>query len=90
MDQAGFRSREEAVAQSTALYEVLRRREIVGDTTFVTFIDLKKAYDTVPHEALFAMLERGYGFGRESKLMSFLRSLYRTSLISIDTPDGSS
>ncbi|OMJ14278.1 Transposon TX1 protein [Smittium culicis] len=51
-EQAGFRSREECVAQATALYEVVRRKKISGLSTWIGFIDFAKAYDRVPHQAL--------------------------------------
>ena len=54
--QAGFRRREECVTQAVCVIEILQRRKIMGQTTFATFIDLKKAYDMVPHGALFAKL----------------------------------
>ncbi|OMJ10422.1 hypothetical protein AYI70_g10339, partial [Smittium culicis] len=42
-EQAGFRSREECVAQATTLYEVVRRRKISGLSTCIGFIDFEKA-----------------------------------------------
>ncbi|OMJ17200.1 Transposon TX1 uncharacterized, partial [Smittium culicis] len=44
-EQAGFRSREECVAQATTLYEIVRRRKISGLSTWIGFIDFAKAYD---------------------------------------------
>ncbi|TPX40863.1 hypothetical protein SeMB42_g05835, partial [Synchytrium endobioticum] len=52
--QAGFRSREECVAQTVALWDVCERRRAVGKPTYALFVDFQKAYDTVPHGALFA------------------------------------
>ena len=52
-EQGGFRKREEAVAQATALAEIVRRRWIKGKVTYGAFIDFKKAYDRVYHEHLF-------------------------------------
>ena len=46
-EQSGFRKREEAVAQATALAEIVRRRWIKGKATYGAFIDFKKAYDSV-------------------------------------------
>ena len=83
-EQAGFRSREECVAQAASLMEILTRRRTTGETTYMAFIDFKKAYDMVPHEALFAKLEWA---GFNGKFMEFLRGLYRTSTM---TPRGTS
>ncbi|TPX41100.1 hypothetical protein SeMB42_g04277 [Synchytrium endobioticum] len=56
MAQAGFRSREEFVAQAVALWDVCERRRAVGKPTYALFVDFQKAYDTMPHGALFAKL----------------------------------
>ncbi|OMJ08862.1 LINE-1 reverse transcriptase-like protein, partial [Smittium culicis] len=50
--QAGLRRGEEAMAQVVSLYDILSRRRVAKKETFVAFIDFKKAYDTVPIEAL--------------------------------------
>ena len=55
-EQAGFRTREQCVGQAIALYEIVRRRQINKLPTFALFIDLKKAYDSVPHQALMVKL----------------------------------
>jgi hypothetical protein len=44
------------MGQGISLMEVLTRRRAVGRPSFVTFIDLKAAFDTVPNQALFARL----------------------------------
>lgn len=72
-EQAGFRSREECVGQIASLFEITTRRRTLGERTYIAFIDLRKAYDMVPHEALFAKLEWA-GFG--GSFLSFIRNLY--------------
>eukprot|EP01138_Halocafeteria_seosinensis_P001156 gb/GECG01001182.1/.p1 GENE.gb/GECG01001182.1/~~gb/GECG01001182.1/.p1 ORF type:complete len:791 (+),score=62.57 gb/GECG01001182.1/:1-2373(+) len=62
--QAGFRKLEECPGQVVALYELLKRRQLNGDPSYILFVDLKKAYDTVPHGALFVKL-RKYGVSAE-------------------------
>ncbi len=43
-EQAGFRSREECMAQVVAFYEqVICRRSLASKNTFVAFVDFKKA-----------------------------------------------
>ena len=56
-EQAGFRSREEAIAQFIAMQEVIRRRWAYGTDTLGVFINFKKAYDRVHHSTLFRVLE---------------------------------
>lgn len=72
-EQAGFRSREECIGQVISLLEITTRRRTLGERTYLAFIDLKKAYDMVPHEALFAKLEWA---GFDGTFVAFLRSLY--------------
>lgn len=83
--QAGFRTREECVTQVACVVETIQRRRICGRPTYVVFVDLKKAYDTVPHEGLFAKL---YRFGIRGRCLNFLRSLYRSSTIRVRIGGG--
>lgn len=83
-EQAAFRSREECVAQATALFEILQRRSRT-DTTFVCFVDVRKAYDTVPHEALLRKLELA---GVHGNALRFIRTLYGGSLARVRTSWG--
>ena len=80
--QAGFRRREECMTQVGSLYEVCQRRSIRGERTYLLFVDVKKAYDTVPHEALFAKLHR---YGVRGRLLQYLRTLYASSRFIIRT-----
>ncbi|RMH19190.1 MAG: hypothetical protein D6698_06070 [Gammaproteobacteria bacterium] len=82
-EQAGFRSREECLGHIVALYEVLRRRQIMQLPSYLAFIDLKKAYDTVPHGALFHKLEK---IGVRGKCLRFIQNLYRHSSVSFRAP----
>ena len=68
--QAGFRQSEECVTQVAWVMEIIQSRRIMGEPTYVVFVDLKKAYDTVPLEALFAKLSRFWIRGR---CLAFLR-----------------
>ena len=84
--QAGFRHREECVTQVACVVEIIQRRRIVQEPTYVVFVDLKKAYDTVPHEALFAKLSR---FGIRGRCLAFIRALYQSSTIRVRVGGGS-
>jgi len=79
-EQAGFRSQEECVGQAVTLYEICRRRQVRGLDTWLLFLDISKAYDSVRHELLMAKLEK-LGFG--GKLMVFLRSIYGSAKIGV-------
>lgn len=78
--QAGFRSKEEAITQAACVIEALQRRRIAGWDTYAIFIDLRKAYDTVPHQALFAKLRR---FGVQGRCLHFIQQLYAASTLSV-------
>ena len=72
-EQAGFRSKEECLTQVVAFYEVICRRSLDDKNTFVAFVDFKKAYDLVPHEAALEKLRLS---GLHGLCLNFLASLY--------------
>ena len=82
-EQAGFRYREECAAQLAALSEIVTRRKEAGLDTAHAYIDLKAAYDSVPHQALFAKM-RWLGFPEE--IVSAIEFTYKHSetVISLD------
>ena len=75
-EQAGFRWREECSAQAAALVEAVQRRREKRRMTFLMFVDLSKAYDIVPHEAMLAKLDQ---IGIRGRMLSFIRALYESS-----------
>jgi exonuclease III len=85
--QAGFRQLEECVTHAACFVEILQRRRLMGLPTFALFVDLKKAYDMVPHAAMFAKLRR---FGIRGKCYKFLVELYRRSTIRVRVGSGPS
>lgn len=72
-EQAGFRTREECVAQATALYEAVIRRSNIGKATYAVFIDFAKAYDKVPH---MGMLRKLKSIGIKGHLFKVIEALY--------------
>ena len=84
-EQAGFRPREEAVAQAAALVEILQRRNLQFRTTYALFLDMVKAYDVVPHGALFVKLDR---IGVRGRILVFIIALYKQSKIAIRRSGG--
>jgi hypothetical protein len=54
-----------------------------GRLTFLLFVDLSKAYDTVSHEALFAKLDQ---LGVRGRMLAFLRELYDKSEFQLMIP----
>ena len=84
-EQAGFRWREECAGHVCALYEILRRRQIQRKLTFVAFIDIRKAYDTVPIEGLMRKL---YMIGVSGTTLAYFRSLYMGATVRVRTKYG--
>jgi hypothetical protein len=75
-EQAGFRRHEEAVAQFIAVAEIARRRHIEEKTTYAIFVDFKKAFDKVHHEALYRILEH---MGVRGTALALIKAMYRNS-----------
>ena len=84
-EQAGFRWREECAGHVCALYEILRRRQIQEKRTFVAFIDIRKAYDTVPIEGV---LRKLYMIGVSGRALEYFRSLYTGAVVRVRTKYG--
>jgi hypothetical protein len=72
-EQVGFIQGEEGVSQAACLLESCQRRKIRGNNTILCFLDLRKAYDLVPHERLFYKLKK---FGLGDKMVNFIRRMY--------------
>lgn len=75
-EQAGFRTGEECVAQATALWEVIKRRQVDGEKTFLAFVDMRKAFDTVPHQA---MLRKLSAYGVKGRVLDLISKIYEGS-----------
>ena len=72
-EQIGFIRNEEGLSGVMSLIEIVQRRQFSGLNTILCFIDLKKAYDMVPHKILIEKLTR-FGFG--PKFTGFMKELY--------------
>lgn len=79
-EQSGFVRREECVAQATCLLEACQRRLYDGEYTYLLFLDLKKAYDMVPHELLFAKLKK---LGFSDRFTRLLQKMYENTYIRV-------
>ena len=88
--QAGFRPEEESTAHFAALFEICKRRSLRvdgdgdGNQTWLAFIDFRKAYDSVPHEALFLKLRK---LGLPLKILQFIINLYTDAWICVRIGD---
>ncbi|PSR77303.1 hypothetical protein PHLCEN_2v7960, partial [Hermanssonia centrifuga] len=79
-EQSGFRRREEAMAQVIAIADIVRRRKLKGHSTFGVFIDFKKAYDRVPHGALYRVLDH---LGVRGKFLNLVKHIYSNSTMAV-------
>jgi len=88
-EQTGFISQKECVAQTACLMECCQRRRNNNRNTVLCFLDLKKAYDLVPHHLLIEKLAMA-GIGKT--FVSFIAKMYaNTSLkVRVDNKLGKS
>jgi exonuclease III len=80
VEQSGFRRNEEAMGQFIAIAEITRRRHIEKLPTYAVFIDFKKAFDRVHHEALYRILEH---MGVRGRFLNMVKYIYRNSRMSV-------
>jgi exonuclease III len=80
--QSRFRRNEEAIAQFLVMAESVHRRHLNGQPTFGLFIDLVKAYDRVPHGALYRVLEH---CGIRGKFLNVVKAMYTSSKMRVRT-----
>ena len=75
-EQYGFRNNEESISLYISIREICQRRRMNGDHTYLAFLDLKKAYDSVP---IYNILTKLYNMGIRGNTYTFLTNLYLTS-----------
>ena len=76
-EQFGFRRKEECASLYIAVLETCQRRKmLMKEDTYLAFLDIQKAYDTVPTYALLCKLER---IGIGGRALKFIENLYLTS-----------
>ena len=59
-EQFGFRNKEECISLYISIREIYQRRKFQGSFTYLAFLDLKKAYDSV---LIFNILTKLYNLG---------------------------
>ncbi|OIR56437.1 MAG: uncharacterized protein A8A55_2816 [Amphiamblys sp. WSBS2006] len=81
--QAGFRRGEECLGHVAYLTETIQRRNREKKSTFVCFIDFRKAYDRVLHEAMLRKIRSETDMQQEGRLIRFIRALYKNPRLTI-------
>jgi hypothetical protein len=84
-EQGGFRPKRETMMQVVALFEILQRLLYEGRRGFAVFIDITKAYDNVPHTALFSKLE---AMGVTGRSLEFVKEMYKNTRVKVRTRSG--
>ena len=75
-EQFGFRNKEECISLFISIHDICQRRKLKNEVTYLAFLDLKKAYDSVP---IFNILTKLKCLGIRGKSYQFLENLYLTS-----------
>ena len=75
-EQYGFRSKEESISLFISIREMCQRRRMQGEATYLAFLDLKKAFDSVP---IYNILTKLYNLGIRGRTLTFVTNLYLTS-----------
>jgi len=75
-EQFGFRYKEECISLFISIREICQRRANTDAFTYLAFLDLKKAYDTVP---IYNILTKLKHIGIRGKCLQFITELYKTS-----------
>jgi len=75
-EQFGFRNREECISLYTTLRIICQRRKFENKDTYLAFLDLKKAYDSVP---IYNVLMKIHHLGIRGKCYNFIENLYLSS-----------
>lgn len=84
-EQVGFIKGEEGVSQAACLLESCQRRKIRDKNTILCFLDLRKAYDMVPHDRLIYKLKK---FGLGSKMVNFIKRMYENTFMRVRINDN--
>ena len=75
-EQFGFRNKEECISLFISIRDICQRRQLNNEVTYLAFLDLKKAYDSVP---IYNILTKLKCLGIRGKCYRFLENLYLSS-----------
>ena len=83
--QGGFRDNRSTIDQLFILTSIAERAKATKNTTFFAFIDLKKAFDSIPRPKLWSCLK---SFGLGGKFSRLLQTLYSDHKCKAETIGG--
>ena len=84
-EQAGFRKGRGCMVQGYSLSQVVLKRLEMQKMTYLCFVDLRKAYDSVWGEGLFRKLEEG---GTPNKLVRLIRMWYGNGKVRVNDAES--
>ena len=83
--QAGFRRDHRTTDNLFILRTIIEDSRASGRKLFTCFVDFRKAFDTIPRDVLWQVLER---LGISTKLLRCLQSMYSNDSACVFTPSG--
>jgi hypothetical protein len=83
-EQNGFRKKRSCVEHLYALHNIVNTRKLSRMSTYVCFIDIKKAFDTVNRDCLWYKLMQ---LGMRGKILDAIQSLYKDVQCSVKVND---
>ena len=84
-EQNGFRKKRSCQDQLKTFYSILQTRKAQGLETFTSFVDFRKAYDSISRTHLWYKLEK---LGLHGSILNALKSLYHNVKCSVRTLNG--
>ena len=84
-NQSGFRPGRSTIAQILALRRIIEEVKKCNLPAVMVFIDFCKAFDSICHQAMFAILE---AYGIPPKIVNAIKEVYRNVKAKVKSPDG--
>ena len=78
LEQFVFKNKKECISLFISIFETCQRRKFQGKFSYLAFLDLKKAFNSVP---IFNILTKLYNIGIHGNYLHFLKNPYLTSKI---------
>ena len=84
-NQNGFRSGRNTVGQILAVRRIIEEAKAHNLPAIMTFIDFKKAFDSIHRDKMFRILN---AYGIPPRLLGAIRSMYKDTFARVLSPDG--
>ena len=84
-NQNGFRKGRGTLSQILSIRRILEEMRKLNKEAIISFVDFKKAFDSVSREKMFQILPL---YGIPNKIVSAIRALYTSTKAKVVSPDG--